>query len=104
MLLLKKPARSLKSYVASLRLSGCAKDVRNEGLTFLSASKMLLLERTAQRVAQSHTQGGFYEFGVALGGSGIVLSKIAQAHGRPFHGFDVFGMIPPLMRMRDIRK
>jgi asparagine synthase (glutamine-hydrolysing) len=38
---------------------------------------------------------GAFEFGVALGGSAIVLAKTARSGERNFHGFDVFGMIPP---------
>lgn len=33
------------------------------------------------------------EFGIALGGSAILMAKTAD--NRSFHGFDVFGMIPP---------
>lgn len=38
--------------------------------------------------------GDVIEFGVALGGSGIILAE-SVGDSRRFFGFDVFGMIPP---------
>src|SRR5690606_19647485 len=36
----------------------------------------------------------FLEFGVALGGSAIIIASRLDG-ARRFHGYDVFGMIPP---------
>ena len=45
--------------------------------------------------------GDVAEFGMALGGSAIVLARHATRRGRGFHGFDVFGMIPPPTSEKD---
>lgn len=78
-----------------------ARSVHEERLTYLSAQKLLSLERLARSVkrAQPPVAGSFLECGVALGGSGIVLA-MAMDRPRPdearrFDGYDVFGMIPP---------
>jgi O-methyltransferase len=76
-----------------MRLSRTARSVKKEGLTYLSIEKMSRLERYA-RLAASNTEGSFCEFGIALGGSGVVLAKIALDNDRNFHGFDVFDTIP----------
>ncbi len=68
-----------------------AHSVRKEGLTYLRPDKMKRIEQALRSVAG--VPGDFLEFGVALGGSAIVIA--AQAEGRHFHGFDVFEMIPP---------
>jgi asparagine synthase (glutamine-hydrolysing) len=71
-------------------LSEIARNVRERNLTYLSPSRL----RTLEDLAKSAVPGDFLECGVALGGSAIVLAR----HGgsdRRFHGYDVFGMIPP---------
>jgi len=75
-------------------LSATARAVSAENLTYLSPTKMLRLENAVTRSLKSSVSGDVAEFGVALGGSAIVLAKHARRHGRRFHGFDVFGMIP----------
>jgi asparagine synthase (glutamine-hydrolysing) len=72
------------------RLSPLARALSNEGLTYLSESKLARMEHALDRVG--NVPGDFAEFGVALGGSGILIASRAQ--GRMFHGFDLFGMIP----------
>jgi asparagine synthase (glutamine-hydrolysing) len=47
--------------------------------------------------------GDILEFGVALGGSGIILAAHATGNRR-FHGFDVFAMIPPPTSEKDDEK
>ena len=69
--------------------------LRKEGLTYLSLAKLARIEAEMARLAASGVPGEFLEFGVALGGSGIVIARQARAVGRGFAGFDVFGMIPP---------
>jgi asparagine synthase (glutamine-hydrolysing) len=73
-----------------LTLSARAKAVSNARLTYLSPSKLKRIERGLQG-AQA-IPGDFAEFGVALGGSAILIAGYAR--DRRFHGFDVFGMIP----------
>jgi O-methyltransferase len=72
-----------------------ARAVRKERLTYLGPEKMRRLEDSVRAVLRAGVPGDILEFGVALGGSAIVLSKQALRHRREFHGFDVFGMIPP---------
>jgi O-methyltransferase len=48
--------------------------------------------------------GDVLEFGVALGGSAIVLAGIAGLAHRRFYGFDVFEMIPAPTSEKDDEK
>ncbi|WP_394730404.1 TylF/MycF/NovP-related O-methyltransferase [Altererythrobacter sp. GH1-8] len=91
----------ITSRIQALRLSPTCRQVRRERLTYLNEQKCLRLERAIKRVDRLGVRGDFCEFGVALGGSGIVLAKFAQAQGRAFHGFDVFEMIPPPTSEKD---
>ena len=77
-----------------------ARAVYREKLTYLRAGKMRRLQRAAKS-ALGVAEGCVVEFGLALGGSGIVLAKLAQRADRVFHGFDVFGMIPPPNSAKD---
>jgi asparagine synthase (glutamine-hydrolysing) len=45
-------------------------------------------------VIREGVEGDLLEFGVALGGSAIVIASQLK-NGAQFHGYDVFGMIPP---------
>lgn len=82
------------SGMAALRLSPTARRVRRRRLTYLRPQRLLTLERCAQRVNADGVAGDFVEAGIALGGSAIVLAS-QMGGGRNFHGYDVFGMIPP---------
>jgi O-methyltransferase len=75
-------------------LSPIARRVRRERLTYLSAAKLRSLERALRRVLDARVPGDLIECGVALGGSGIVLATHLDG-GRTFHGYDLFGTIPP---------
>lgn len=46
-----------------------------------------------ERLNQQGVAGDVYEFGIALGGSSIVMAGMMG--NRCYHGYDVFGMIPP---------
>ncbi len=85
-------------------LSPTARAVRRERLTYLSDEKLSHLEQTAASILRDGTQGDILEFGVALGGSAIVLADLARRDGRSFHGFDVFEMIPPPTSEKDDEK
>lgn len=87
----RRRARDLLDYLA---ISSTARAVMKHNLTYLSAAKMRRLEKALADAVKA-TQGDIAEFGIALGGSAIVLAKQAVRHHRSFHGFDVFGMIPP---------
>jgi O-methyltransferase len=97
-------ATRARQIVEVSRLSSTARSVRRDCLTYLSAQKLRRLETALGRVLQSNVPGDVVEFGVALGGSAIVLAKQATLGGRSFHGFDVFGMIPPPTSEKDDRK
>jgi O-methyltransferase len=75
-------------------LSPIARRVKRERLTYLSAAKLRSLEQAIRGVLAARVPGDFVECGVALGGSGIVLATHMDA-GRTFHGYDLFGTIPP---------
>lgn len=78
-----------------------AERVRREGLTYLSPQKLQRIEAELSRVSAGSVAGDFLEFGVALGGSAIVIATAARAAGRRFAGFDVFAMIPPPASEKD---
>jgi len=94
----------MNSTVDPQSLSLEAQAVMNQRLTYLSAEKMQRLEATARQVLDAGVMGNILEFGVALGGSAIVLSRIAQTNNRHFHGFDLFGLIPEPASDQDDKK
>lgn len=79
--------------LAPLRLSKLSRAVKQQKLTYLSDAKLLRLEQALRQAATA--DGAFVEFGVALGGSAIVIASAAAAVRQRFLGFDVFGLIPP---------
>ena len=91
---LRSKIRRLFAGLEAHRLETETRAVRNEGLTYLTVEKLLRLERALRRIEKNGVQGDLVEFGVALGGTAILLARHA-IDGRRFHGFDVFGMIPP---------
>ncbi|WP_374652837.1 TylF/MycF/NovP-related O-methyltransferase [Dongia sp.] len=96
--------RHLRGVFEAADLSATARSVRQTGLTYLSKGKMKRLERAVDDVLGRGVEGDIAEFGVALGGSAIVLAERAKRHGRRFHGFDVFAMIPPPASDKDDAK
>jgi asparagine synthase (glutamine-hydrolysing) len=82
-------------------LKATTRAVVADRLTYLSLAKLQRIERAIEQTR--HVAGDLVEFGVALGGSGIMI-----AHGagpdRAFRGFDVFGMIPPPTSAKDDAK
>ena len=91
---------SLESFARSVvrralgRESAIARRVRDDRLTYLSPEKIRRLERFARK-GLGRVDGSIVEFGVALGGSAIILATLARKRSANFHGLDVFGMIPP---------
>lgn len=71
-----------------------SREVRDRHLTYLSWPKLATLERGLARIDAEGVPGDVFELGVALGGSAAVLAD-GMGPGRAFHGYDVFGMIPP---------
>ncbi len=98
--------RSLRRRVAatreSWRLSPTARAVRRRGLTYLEPARLGILERSCREVNERRIPGDFVEAGVALGGTGIVLAT-HMGPNRRFHGYDVFGMIPPPSKRDDAK-
>ncbi|PIW26822.1 MAG: asparagine synthase [Rhodospirillales bacterium CG15_BIG_FIL_POST_REV_8_21_14_020_66_15] len=83
----------LRDRLATGRLSPLARKVRGNNLTYLSPAKLLSLEAVLRRVRRNGADGDYLEFGVALGGSAIVIASNCPA-GCTFHGYDVFATIP----------
>ncbi|KXF75754.1 hypothetical protein ATN84_17440 [Paramesorhizobium deserti] len=94
----------MRHMLETSRLSATARSVRRDRLTYLSPWKLRRLERALKDVLKENVPGDIAEFGIALGGSAIILSEQAGQRGRRFHGFDVFGMIPPPKSEKDGRK
>jgi O-methyltransferase len=63
-------------------------------LTYLSAAKLRNLERCLGEIEAADIPGNCLEFGVALGGSAILIATRMGAQ-RCFAGYDLFGVIPP---------
>src|SRR3546814_3177564 len=85
-------------------MSATARAIVNDRLTYLSPTKLNRLEGALREVLRNDVRGDFVEFGIALGGSTIIIGKQARNSGRRFHGFDVFGMIPPPTSEKDGEK
>jgi O-methyltransferase len=97
---IRKFARSSRNRLTSHGLTPVSRRVLHEGLTYLAPAKLRRIE-AALRSAQT-IPGDFAEFGVALGGSAILIAS--EAKGRHFHGFDVFDMIPEPTSKKDDEK
>jgi asparagine synthase (glutamine-hydrolysing) len=97
---LRQLARNTRNRLTGYGLSDLSREVLDEGLTYLAPAKRRRIEK-ALAEAQD-IPGDFVEFGVALGGSAILISR--HANGRQFHGFDVFGMIPEPTSEKDDTK
>jgi len=89
---------AVKTRVERGRVSPVARQVFDERLTYLSWRSLRHLEKAVRDA--SRIPGDFIECGVALGGSGIVIASL-MPEGRTFHGYDVFGMIPPTTEKDD---
>jgi asparagine synthase (glutamine-hydrolysing) len=88
--------------LAPLRLSRLSRAVKDQKLTYLSDTKLLRLEQALRQATTAN--GAFVEFGVALGGSAIMIANAAAAARQRFFGFDVFGLIPPPASDKDDAK
>jgi asparagine synthase (glutamine-hydrolysing) len=75
-------------------LSVTAQRVRDQRLTYLTPAKLRTLERCLHQIEAEDVDGDCAEFGVALGGSAILIAAL-MGPGRAFVGFDLFGTIPP---------
>lgn len=94
----------LEDRLLALRLSKMASAVKRQNLTYLSSAKLRRLENALQEARSAGANGAFLEFGVALGGSAILIAHAARQSRKPFFGFDVFGLIPPPSSDKDDKK
>jgi O-methyltransferase len=101
--LVRSVPRRISDELGAAKLGRDTRAVRKEGLTYLSVAKLRRIEDTIDRIVQDNVSGHILEFGVALGGSAIILAKHATVE-RQFHGFDVFAMIPPPTSDKDDAK
>lgn len=76
------------------QLTETAQAVREARLTYLSPAKLHNLERYLEQIEMDGVEGDCVEYGVALGGSAILIAKL-MGPDRSFTGFDLFGTIPP---------
>jgi asparagine synthase (glutamine-hydrolysing) len=84
----------LREFYYGVALSKTSKSVQAQGLTYLSPAKLLSLERLTRKIDSARVDGLIVEFGIALGGSSIVIAK-QMAPDRSYWGYDLFGTIPP---------
>ncbi|WP_370616486.1 TylF/MycF/NovP-related O-methyltransferase [Mumia qirimensis] len=68
--------------------------VREEHLSYLSATYLRTLALAVLDAERSGLEGAVVEAGTARGGSAIVMAA-AKSPDRPMYVYDVFGMIPP---------
>ena len=99
-----RKALKLLSPLLEGAISPTARKVRREKLTYLNVFKLRRLEKAMLEMEQRGVPGVYIEFGVALGGSAILLARAASAQDREFHGFDVFATIPPPVSEKDDEK
>jgi asparagine synthase (glutamine-hydrolysing) len=80
----------IRRAIQSSRAPSVVRAVVDRRLTYLTWPRLHSLQRACREIAE--VPGDVVECGVGLGGSGVVLASLA---GRPYHGYDVFGMVPP---------
>lgn len=95
--------QTLRRYVRprERELLPITREVKQERLTYLSREKLSRIERALRDTRD--VPGDVVEFGVALGGSAIILAHQSPAAKR-FFGLDVFAMIPPPTSEKDDEK
>src|SRR3546814_13707367 len=91
---LKSLKRRAGHWLDKMRLSETARRIREERLTYLPVRKLVRIEAALAEVKRRNVSGDIVEFGVALGGSAILLAR-ETSEARGFFGLDGFAMIPP---------
>ena len=71
-----------KNIITSAKLSSLTREVVKQKLTYLTPQKLARLEASASAVVEKRIPGDLLEFGVALGGSAIILADFAKQGGR----------------------
>ena len=82
--------QEIRRAIQASKAPGVVRAVVDRRLTYLTWPRLHSLQRACRDVAE--VPGDVVECGVGLGGSGVVLASLT---GRPYHGYDVFGMVPP---------
>lgn len=95
--------RRAAHWLDKMRLSDTARQIREQRLTYLPVRKLVRIEAALAEIRRRNVQGDIVEFGVALGGSAILLAREAMMRSR-FFGLDVFAMIPPPQSDKDDAK
>lgn len=95
--------RRTSHWIDQMRLSETARRIKAERLTYLPVRKLVRIEAALSEIQKNNVAGDIVEFGVALGGSAILLAQ-AAGQGRRFFGLDVFAMIPPPTSEKDDAK
>jgi len=80
----------IRRAIQSSRAPGVVRSVVDQRLTYLTWTRLQSLQRACREIEE--VPGDVVECGVGLGGSGVVLASLTR---RPYHGYDVFGMVPP---------
>jgi O-methyltransferase len=91
----------LRLIIETRTLDPSTRAVVRDRLTYLSPSKLRRIHSALEETRG--VEGDVIEFGVALGGSGIIFAK-NKGESRRFLGFDVFQMIPPPTSEKDDAK
>jgi O-methyltransferase len=84
-----------KNSVAARAAYPMVRKVRAKGLTYLSNARLISLSRYVNDAIRLRPEPLLVEFGVALGGSAILMTEaLSRAQRGSFVGYDMFGMIP----------
>src|SRR5690606_2664353 len=102
--MLAKLIRRMSKVARKAMLPPIARSIKKERLTYLSFAKLSRLQECLREIEEQEVPGDLLEFGVALGGSGVLIAQHAHLGRRAYHGFDVFGVIPAPTSAKDDRK
>src|SRR3546814_17203361 len=91
---LKSLNRRAGHWLDKMRLSETARRIREERLTYLPVRKLVRIEAALAEVNRRNVSGDIVEFGVAVGGSAILLAR-GTSEARSFFGLDVFEIVSP---------
>lgn len=86
--------RLIVNLIKRYQVHPVTRKVKDDNLTYLTWTKLQNIEYGIKRVQEQRVHGDFWEAGVALGGSAIVMS-ILKEENRRFQAYDVFSSIPP---------
>jgi O-methyltransferase len=89
------PFASWKSSIEARLRYPMVRKVRAKGLTYLSNARLISILKHVDDILKRQESPLLVEFGVALGGSAILMSDTLRRAGKgDFLGYDMFGLIP----------